>query len=341
MDADYCYTVCTRCFTFNHADYILDALNGFVAQQTDFPVVYTIVDDASTDNEQAILQNFFNENFDISDTAIAYRETADFGIVLFARHKINKNCFFAILLLKENHYSQKKSKLPYLDRWANKAKYTALCEGDDYWTDPQKLMKQVRFLEANEDCCMVACSALWINQEGVISHNTVSSEEKDLTTQEVILGGGGYLSTCSLIMRSCINKDIPRWRRIANVVDYPLQIHGALSGTLHFIPDCMCVYRSGHPGSWTERFLLSSDERTSQHRRDEIRWMVELDKATKHKYRKEIYTHLWPYIPILYRKRMVSTSVYARAVSVVGSYSDYKRMIKNIVKRVLRYNEPL
>ena len=63
--------------------------------------------------------------------------------------------YFAVVYLKENHYSQKKSKAPYLTEWED-TKYIALCEGDDYWTDPLKLQKQVDFLERHPDyslCC--------------------------------------------------------------------------------------------------------------------------------------------------------------------------------------------
>lgn len=156
MEIIYKYTVCTRCFTYNQASYILDALNGFVTQQTDFPVVYTIVDDASTDGEPQILRDYFNENFGIDDSAIAYQEEADYGTVFYGQHKVNENCFFAILLLNENHYSQKKSKFPYLSRWMDNAKYIAICEGDDYWFDSTKLQKQVNFLETHPE--FIVCS---------------------------------------------------------------------------------------------------------------------------------------------------------------------------------------
>ncbi len=156
MGKTYKYTVCTQCFTYNQASYILDTLNGFVAQRTDFPVIYTIVDDASTDNEPQILQDYLCEFFSIDDSAVAYREETDYGIVLYAQHKVNKNCYFVVTLLKENHYSQGKSKYPYISRWRDNAKYIALCEGDDYWTDPSKLQTQVDFLDEHKDyslCC--------------------------------------------------------------------------------------------------------------------------------------------------------------------------------------------
>ncbi len=155
MRNDNSYLLRTYCATFNHENYILDALKGFAMQQTTFPVVYTIVDDASTDGTAAVIKQFIGENFDLSDTSVGYDKDMDYGHVTFAQHKTNENCFFAVIYLKENHYSQKKSKAPYLTEWMD-SKYIALCEGDDYWTDPLKLQKQVDFLEEHSEyslCC--------------------------------------------------------------------------------------------------------------------------------------------------------------------------------------------
>lgn len=169
------YTVCTQCFTYNHAPFILDALNGFVAQQTDFPVVYTIIDDASTDGEPQILRDYFNENFGVDDSTVAYQEDADYGTVFYAQHKVNKNCFFAILLLNENHYSQRKSKFPYISQWQDKAKYIALCEGDDYWTDALKLQKEVGILESDPSLAGVATNSEIVDQDGNQIYSVIES----------------------------------------------------------------------------------------------------------------------------------------------------------------------
>lgn len=131
-------------------------MNGFVMQETDFPYVAIIVDDASTDNAQQVITNYFEKAFETDESSIAFKEDTRYGKVLFARHSINKNCYFAIVLLQENHYSQRKSKYPYISRWQENAKYIALCEGDDYWTDPLKLQIQVDFLDEHKDyslCC--------------------------------------------------------------------------------------------------------------------------------------------------------------------------------------------
>lgn len=147
------YLVRVNCMTYNQSAYITDTMNGFVMQQTSFPFVCTIVDDASTDGEQEVIRNFVEGNFDLQDS-VAYEKDTDYGHVSFVRHKTNRECYFAIVYLNENHY-RKKSKLPYLTEWMD-TKYVANCEGDDYWTDPLKLQKQVDFLEEHEDyslCC--------------------------------------------------------------------------------------------------------------------------------------------------------------------------------------------
>ena len=59
------FLVCARCFTYNHAPYIEDAMNGFCMQQTHFPYVCVIVDDASTDGESEVIKNYLQTHFDL------------------------------------------------------------------------------------------------------------------------------------------------------------------------------------------------------------------------------------------------------------------------------------
>ena len=149
------YTVLTRCMTYNHAPYIVDAMNGFCIQETSFPVVSVIIDDASTDGEQEVIQKYVQENFNLQDNKVVRREETDDYKLVFAQHNTNKNCFFAVIFLKYNHYG-KKEKRPYYAEWLDAAKYVAYCEGDDYWTDPHKLQKQVDFMDSHPEygfCC--------------------------------------------------------------------------------------------------------------------------------------------------------------------------------------------
>ena len=337
MENNYKYKVCTHCFTYNHSRYIEDALNGFVIQETTFPVVYCIVDDASTDNASGIIRDFFNMNFSVEDSEIAYQEETDYGTVLYAQHKTNKNCYFAVLFLKENHYSQKRKKTQYLNRWTEVSKYLALCEGDDYWIDSNKLQMQVDYLEDHNDCCMTACEAFWDIDGELTSRPPISDIPLDLETNRVILGKGSFLATCSLVYSRRLDMNIPNWRRIANVGDFPLQIQGSIEGTLHYFPNKMCVYRRNAVGNWSSRFR-NDEEFRLRYRKNEVIWMKELDKATNKKYEKAIYQYLKKDIPLLYQKRLVPLYDYVHCIVLVGDKHDYKRMVKGIIKRLLHYH---
>lgn len=152
----YKYLVAIRCMTFQHADYITDALNGFCMQQTEFPYVCMVVDDASTDGEQNVIREYIAEHFVVTET----RAIADgLGEYVIAKHKINANCDLVYVELSQNLYRERERKLSLIRFWQEMAKYEALCEGDDYWTDPHKLQKQVDFLEThpNVGLCYTDC----------------------------------------------------------------------------------------------------------------------------------------------------------------------------------------
>jgi len=120
------YTVIIRCVVYNHEKYLRDCLNGFVMQKADFKFAALVHDDASTDSSKTIIEDYA-------------RRYPDLVIPFFE---------------EENLYSRKDGSLgrtmrEILSRYPSK--YVAICEGDDYWTDPFKLQKQVDFLESNPD----------------------------------------------------------------------------------------------------------------------------------------------------------------------------------------------
>ena len=253
------HLVCTICWTYNHAPYITDTMNGFSKQETTFPVIYVIIDDASTDGEQKFIDNYLLDNFDLNDSSIVqHKETDDYKLV-FSQHNTNKNCFFAVLFLKYNHYSIKKAKRPYYVEWENKAKYLALCEGDDYWIDPLKLQKQVDALEAHPELDMCACGAKVTRDNIEISRISPCSEERVIPTKDVIEGGGGFFATNSLVLRTSAFKDDSYhfWRLMT--LDYTIQILGALRGGVYYLPQCMAVYRSSTQGSWSQTMDKNQD----------------------------------------------------------------------------------
>lgn len=236
----------TGCLTYNHERFILDTMNGFVLQKTTFPVVYTVVDDASTDKTPEVLRQFMNAYFDLHEADVAYEKDTEYGHVTFARHKTNKNCYFAIIYLRENHFSQKKSKAIYLTEWMD-TKYVALCEGDDYWTDPLKLQKQVDYMEEHEGCSCCAHNSLRLNtntrQIGLFNKKLFRIKDYTLDT---FVTKDWFTPTQSLLYRRNSYhtfEDAPAFMH----GDYSLLLNVLLaSGSyLHYENEIMSVYRDG------------------------------------------------------------------------------------------------
>lgn len=238
------FKVVVRCFTFNQSRYIEETMNGFTMQQTNFPYVCCIVDDASTDGEQQVIIEYIKEYFDITDTAVAYQKETDYAHVVYAQHKINKNCFFAALFLKENHYSQRKSKMAYLKEWNDGVPYEALCEGDDYWIATDKLQMQADFLDENPEYGLTYSQAFMCNQNGEIYKSIILGSSGCHSFSEMI--EQNPVPTLSTMFRRalyekyriCI-KPNPLWK----MGDYPIWLFFSLNSKVHFFEKPLAVYR--------------------------------------------------------------------------------------------------
>lgn len=249
--------VCIRCYTYNHAQYIGDAMNGFVMQETDFPFVAAIVDDASTDETPQVISNYFVECFDTEDSTVAFREETDYGTVLFARHRTNLNCFFAIVLLKENHYSQGKGKQAYLDRWIEDAKYVALCEGDDYWIDSHKLQKQVSLLDNDTGLMAVVTNSMVVDKGGAVLSEKITDVVPHncggrYTLHDYLLSVHHY-PTATVLYRNSHRAEVRRMKRhTANrfLGDWTLWAILHSFGDFYYIDDVTSAYRI-NPSSMT------------------------------------------------------------------------------------------
>ena len=122
-----------ECQAYNHAGYIAKCLDGIVMQKTNFPFVAIVHDDASQDKTPTIIAEYAKKYPDIIKP----------------------------ILSKENKYSQGILD-DFMHEQCKEAKYVAICEGDDYWTDPMKLQKQIDILEADETLmlCCTDCSVV-------------------------------------------------------------------------------------------------------------------------------------------------------------------------------------
>ena len=274
------YLVRVSCKTYNQSVYITDALNGFCMQQTDFPFVCTIIDDASTDGEQDVIKNYLQEHFDLEDPSIVKKDESDDCCRIFARHKTNENCYFAVILLKYNHY-RKKAKYPYYREWAD-TKYLALCEGDDYWTDPLKLQMQVDFLEANEHISM-CCTDSSIRTSDGESRWPHYNENRLAAVEDVILfgldGRGVCFQTATIVYRRSLftDKSYPKFCSNCHVGDYPLMLWAAMNGGIYYLNKTTAVYRWHSEGSWTKRQQKTPVDKKIPGWRSEIDMLKGLD----------------------------------------------------------------
>lgn len=240
------FKVCCRCFTFNQAQYITDAMNGFTMQQTSFPFVCTIVDDASTDGEQEVIRKYVENNFDFSKGIVAFHKETDYAHITYAQHKTNKNCYFAVLYLKENHYSQRKPKMGYLSEWRDMCEYEAICEGDDYWIDPLKLQKQVSYLDQNPDCVLVYTQAKAYNEKKGAFEKELMCQPTLCIRDLLVHNGIGTLTVCyRLSIYQKYEEEKKNWpeSNTWRMGDYPLWLYMSTKGSFCILDDITSVYR--------------------------------------------------------------------------------------------------
>lgn len=261
------FLVCVRCFTFNHAKYIEDAMNGFTMQQTDFPFVCVIVDDASTDGEPEIIRNYLQEHFDLSDDSVVKNKETDDYLMTFAQHKTNKNCFFAVYYLKYNHYSSKITKMGYIAKFLDNAKYQALCEGDDYWIDSGKLEKQINLMERDESVGLVYTKANLYNQDKRKTVSTIGKEIKQFDDL-LIRNDIPTLSTCfkTDLYNKYVNSISSEFKGFS-MGDYPIWLYIYSISKIAFIDESTCIYRelsesASHSKSYDRMKKFHEDERT-------------------------------------------------------------------------------
>ena len=223
--------------TYNHEAYIAEAIESVISQNTSFDFELLIGEDDSSDNTRTICK--------------IYAEKYPHIIRLFLRDRSRSH------LLDENGKRIKLFNIRWL-RMSARGEYFAVCEGDDFWCDKKKLEKQVHAIREYPDCSMCFHSAKVKNMKNS-ELNTVTAMHKNspclFSVEEVILGGGPFCPTASLLFRRKAFETFDRLTAdlLLPVGDVYTQICGALNGGALFLPDIMSVYRAGVDGSWTQR----------------------------------------------------------------------------------------
>jgi len=221
-------TVSVCVLTYNHEKYIRQTLSGLLMQQTNFSIEILIHDDASTDNTQDIIMEFSNKYPHI----------------------------FKPVLQKQNQRSIYGGGMnPRFNYQRANGKYIALCEGDDYWTDPYKLQNQVDFLEKNPQYSICFTYSLKIDDQGN-SLESIANLKQEIFTQYDFLIGRKYQTRTQTIL---FNKDYLNLDKI-----YKLNPKNKINGDTLLkiqltdkqklgirLPMCTAVYRQHQRGVWS------------------------------------------------------------------------------------------
>ena len=226
--------VAIHCLVYNHEPYLHDCFEGFVMQKTNFRFVAIVHEDYSTDNSADIIREYEAKYPDI----------------------------FRPIYETENQWHKTDGSLERIMNVAidaTGAKYVAMCEGDDYWTDPYKLQKQVDFLESHPDysICFSRVKCLQVNtgqleDEMIVRDMPGESSILDLAT-------GNYIHTPSVVFRyspeieckiSTLGYCLPG--------DYVFWMLYAEKGKIWKMEEPMAVYRVGS-GIWSSDLTIKSD----------------------------------------------------------------------------------
>ena len=220
------------CTAFNHEKYIRQTLDGFLMQKTDFKYEVIVHDDASTDQTAAIIREY---------------ETRYPDIV----HPIYQT---------ENQYSKGILIIKTFLAPEAKGKYVALCEGDDYWTNPQKLQRQVDALEREKECFMCVHRTEEVKENGEstgvffprseLNEGAISSEDFLPMTVKYSFHTSSYMFDGEKWREYWRNP--PEFRRVCPVGDEAYMLYFGQLGSVYYIPDKMSCYRRGVPSSWSK-----------------------------------------------------------------------------------------
>lgn len=250
------------CITFNHEKYIKQTLEGFVTQETNFNFEVLIHDDASTDGTADIIRDYAERYPDIIKP----------------------------ILQTENQHSKGIKINPTFNYTRAQGRYIAFCEGDDYWTDPQKLQQQYDALESRPNCSICVHKTRHVDKEGIyldaafpstsIPEGVISSDK--YIHMELVENPWLFQTSSYFLRRIIIDKYLEGFRHAFPVGDLPLVLLSLQYGNCYYIAKEMSCYRKDSGGAMSK--IRDSDEKAISHYQRMINGYTQFDAYTQKKY---------------------------------------------------------
>lgn len=205
---------------YNSERYIDDAIRGVVAQKGDFDIQLIICDDCSTDQTAKIVKKWDS----------LYPNIIDF-------HRNEEN-----LGVQGNYLEAFK----YV-----KGDYMAMCDADDYWTDPTKISRQVAYMESHPDCSITFHRVINYYEDSGVKSFSNGGQKIDTTFEDI--SRSNFITNMSVLYRRRLVdlNSLPKWLNKVRLVDYPMHMFYAAKGNIHYFNRPMGVYRQSESAIWS------------------------------------------------------------------------------------------
>lgn len=223
------------CIVYNMAEYLEECFEHILTQNTTYSYEAVIFDDASTDGSSEIVREYCMRYPGVFRAYIAKRNI--YGLP-------NKTDIYSFLYRECLH-----------------GKYIAMCEGDDYWCDDNKIQSQIDFLEENPDFSLVMHNAEIIDYVKNERRPMRAEPSHEILGEELIEQKAGIWPTASMLGRReaflCENFFFD-----TGIGDWTIQLKALSIGRIYYMERIMSAYRFMRPGSWSRDTLLQTEKRT-------------------------------------------------------------------------------
>lgn len=290
---------------YNHEKFIAQAIDGVLMQQTNFDYELIIGEDSSPDNTLQICLEYEAKFPD------------------------------KIRVLKREKNLGGGGQPNFIDcyKHTKDSKYFAFCEGDDYWTSPHKLQKQVDFLENNPDfaSCFHNTEVVFFegNQESYFLNENI---ERDVFSLDDLVGEDEiwFMATASVMHRRDAIGDLPEWFVKTKSGDIPLHILAARNGKIKYLPEPMAAYRK-HPGG----ISLTDHKDNEVFLNNRIFMYSMLDKETGYKYHEKVNKNIARYYRMMLNSKEAKASNWHR-LNIVYTIFKLKKVTFREFREILR-----
>lgn len=291
------------CITYNHEQYISEAINSFLMQETDFPFEVVIGEDCSTDNTRKIVEK--------------YKEMYPNIIKL---------------IVSENNVGMQANGQRTME--ACIGEYMALCEGDDYWTDKKKLQIQIDEMRKYSNISLSFHLSSTINNLNIQIQPKLQKRNRFYSVEEIITGDFHLVQTNTIVIKKekidSLNFDLLSESPVGDVW---LRINAAIPNGALFINKTMSTYRIQSENSWSSS--MQEDNKFMKFISQMMQSIDDFDQYWEFKYTKEFLIYKNMYIDVVMKKNLSQ----AIKKDFINSNKDLMT-INNLIKWNILYKYP-